>query len=107
MLREHQRPLVFRPEAAEPKSGPELTLMHELELRRKPELTTPALGARTAFVSVARSSGETANCTPMRRRPRPQLQLSRTLAVRASSPFHVWPAYSYRSPVTVPGRDTQ
>jgi hypothetical protein len=72
--------------------------MHELELTRKPELTTIGLGAQTAFVSVARSSGETANCTPVRRPPRRQLQLSRPLVVRASLPFHVWPAYSYLSP---------
>src|SRR6516164_8134107 len=84
MLRGRQGLLVFRPEAPGPKS--------------EPELTTPGLGARTAFVSVARSSGETANCTPMRRRPRRQLQLSRPLVVRASLPFHVWPAYSYLSP---------
>ena len=50
MLRERQRLLVFRPEAPGPKSEPELTLMHELELTRKPEVTTPGLGARTTFV---------------------------------------------------------
>src|ERR1700738_2752206 len=72
--------------------------MHEPELTRKPELTTPWLGARTAFVSAARSPGETANCTPMRRRRRRQLQLFRPLVLRACLPFHVWPAYSYLSP---------
>src|SRR6516164_11106520 len=92
MLRECQRLLVFQPGGPGPKSEPELTLMHE------PELTTPGLGARTTFVLVARSPGETANCTPMRRRPQRQLQLSRPLVVRASLPFHVWPAYSYLSP---------
>jgi hypothetical protein len=80
--------------------------MHELELTRKPELTTLGLDARAAFVSVGRS-GETANCTPMRRPPRRQLQLSRPSVVRASLPFHVWPAYSYLSQVTLPGRSTQ
>src|SRR6266567_1737547 len=98
MLRDHQRPLVVRSEAPEPESEPELAPMHELELPRKPELTTPGPGARTAFVSVARSPGETANRIPMRQRPRRQLQLSRPVAMRASLPFHAWPAYSYLSP---------
>jgi hypothetical protein len=75
--------------------------MHELELTRKPELTTPGPDAGTAFVSVARSPGETANRTPMRRGPRRQLQPSRPLAVRAPLLFHVWPAYSYLSPGNV------
>src|SRR5882757_8570855 len=91
MLRERQRLLVVRS-----KSAP--ALMHELELPRKPELTTPGLGARAAFVSVARSSDGTVNRTPMRRPSRRQLQLSRPLVVRASLPFHVWPAYSCLSP---------
>src|SRR6266478_1154063 len=98
MLRERHRLVVVRPEAAGPESEPEPALLHEPELPRKPELTTPGLGAWTAFVSVACSSGETANCTPMRRRPLRQLQLSRPLAVRACLPFHVWPAYSCLSP---------
>src|ERR1700726_3369902 len=72
--------------------------MHEPELTRIPELTMPGPGVRTVFVSVARSPGETASCTPMRRRPRRQLQLSRPLGVRACLPFHVSPAYSYLSP---------
>src|SRR6266702_3700704 len=96
MLRDRHRLVVVRPEAPGPEWEPEL--LHEPELPRKPALTTPGLAVRTAFVSVARSSGETANCTPMRRRPRRELQLSRPLAVRACLPFHVWPAYSYLSP---------
>jgi hypothetical protein len=72
--------------------------MHEPELPRIPELTMPAPGVRIASVSVARSPGETANCTPMRRRPRRQLQVCRPLVARASPPFPVWPAYSYLSP---------
>src|SRR3954469_20671554 len=100
MLRARQRLVVVRPAApgAESEPEPDLALMHELESTHKPELTTPGLGVRTASVSVARSSGETANRTPTRRRPRRQLQLSRPLVVRASLPFHAWPAYSYLSP---------
>ena len=81
---------------AEPK--PALTVMHEPALRRKPELTTLGLRARTAFVPVARSPVGTASRTPTRRRPRRQLQLSRPPGLRTSAPFRVWPAYPYSSP---------
>lgn len=98
MLGDRRRLLVVRPEAPGPELEPGPGLMHELELPRKLALTTPGLGTRAASVTVARSPGATANCTPMRRRPRRRLQLSRPLGVRASLPFHVWPAYPYLSP---------
>src|SRR4051794_2869516 len=112
MLRERQPLLAVRPEApgpeVAPKPEPELTVMNERALLRKPESTTLGLRARTAFVSVARSSVETANRTPTHQRPRRQLQLSRPSGLRTSPPFRAWPAYPYSSPeVTMLTRGTQ
>src|SRR4051794_35921523 len=110
MLRERRPLWAVRPEAQEPEAEPEpeLTVMHEPASRRKPELTTLGLRARTAFVPVARSSVATANRTPTRRRPRRQLQLSQPSGLRTSAPFRVWPAYPYSFPqLTILTRGTQ